>query len=59
MEYVFMAWKYVYKTPMWDLPVHNATRIQCFKSLSSMCWMALKNMIDTLCNYQCKIYENQ
>lgn len=59
MEYVFLAWKFVNKTPKWDIPSHNTARIQCFKSLSSMCKMSLEQMKDKLNHDQCKMYENR
>lgn len=44
MEYIFMAWKHVHHTPSWDNPSYCASRRQCFKSLSEMCMIALKDM---------------
>ena len=33
LEYVLSAWEVVSMTPVWDNPVHNVTRIACFKHL--------------------------
>jgi len=59
MEYVFMAWKHVCHTPVWDNPSHNITRLQCFKSLAALCMMALKHVKDTLDNEKREKYRKQ
>ena len=33
VEYVLSAWEVVSMTPVWDNPVHNVSRISCFKHL--------------------------
>ncbi|XP_025405663.1 uncharacterized protein LOC112679926 isoform X4 [Sipha flava] len=59
MDYVFMAWKHVKNTPVWENPCHNAARRQCFKSLAELCMYALKNMKNTLNPNQCENYKKQ
>ncbi|CAH1737575.1 hypothetical protein AGLY_003242 [Aphis glycines] len=59
MDYVFMAWKHVRNTPIWDNPAHNAARRQCFKSLSAQCMTALKHMKETMNQQSCDNYKNQ
>ncbi|XP_025413095.1 uncharacterized protein LOC112685433 [Sipha flava] len=59
MDYVFMAWKHVRNTPVWDNPAHNAARRQCFKSLSAQCMTALKQLKNTIDQQQCDSYKSQ
>jgi len=59
MDYVFMAWKHVRNTPIWDNPAHNAARRQCFKSLSGQCMTALKHLKNTMDQQKCDSYKNQ
>ncbi|XP_041981565.1 tethering factor for nuclear proteasome STS1 [Aricia agestis] len=42
MKYVFLAWKHVKSTPVWDNQSHNTQRKQCFKALAKFCMTALK-----------------
>lgn len=59
VKYVFMAWEHVRSTPVWDNPSHNTARRQCFKSLSDMCVIALKNMEKTLDKQTAESYRKQ
>lgn len=59
MDYVFMAWKHVRNTPVWDNPAHNAARRQCFKSLSAQCMTALKQLKNSIDQQQCDSYKAQ
>ncbi|VVC41008.1 Tethering factor for nuclear proteasome Cut8/Sts1 [Cinara cedri] len=59
IDYVFMAWKYVRRTPIWDCPSHNAARKQCFKSLSEICMTALQHMKESLNQETCENYRNR
>ncbi|XP_050521064.1 uncharacterized protein LOC126894243 [Daktulosphaira vitifoliae] len=59
MDYVFMAWKHVRNTPVWDNPPHNAARRQCFKSLSALCMTALKHMKESLDLNKLENYKSQ
>lgn len=59
MDYVFMAWKHVRNTPVWDNPAHNAARRQCFKSLSAQCMTALKQLKNTIDQQECDNYKAQ
>jgi Cut8, nuclear proteasome tether protein len=40
-----MAWSHVRATPVWDNAQHNTIRRQCFKTLSSYCLYALRNLV--------------
>jgi len=35
MEFVTLVWEIVSATPLWDNPVHNTTRVTCFKHMAS------------------------
>ncbi|CAI6358394.1 unnamed protein product [Macrosiphum euphorbiae] len=56
MDYVFMAWKHVNSTPIWDNPTHNTARRQCFKSLLGLCMVSLKKMKGNLSNQEQDYY---
>ncbi|XP_026754706.2 uncharacterized protein LOC113514813 [Galleria mellonella] len=45
IKYVFLAWKYVRATPVWDNEAHNTNRKQCFRALTNFCMTALKEGI--------------
>lgn len=34
IEYIIIAWKFVYELPDWDDPTHNKTNEQCYKKLA-------------------------
>ena len=42
LDYVISAWEIVSMTPIWDNPVHNVSRISCFKHLASTVLKASK-----------------
>ncbi|GAB6027461.1 hypothetical protein CHUAL_001719 [Chamberlinius hualienensis] len=42
IDYVLMAWSYVYDLPDWDNEAHNKLKQSCFKSLATQCMNALK-----------------
>jgi len=44
-DYTMMAWSHVRATPVWDNAQHNTIRRQCFKTLSSYCLYALRNLV--------------
>ena len=42
-EYVTLVWEIVSATPLWDNPVHNTTRVTCFKNMASSVIRVLKH----------------